>query len=340
MRKPRIAIISSLNFPGGTATAIAEELAVLSKLGEIFFYSADVKMLRRHPINQTLFHALRRHGATIESASGIISADVVLVHNPALFKFEDKLDFRILAKKVFIIMHENPVNAFRDPTYLYDKVLNMLHSATVTPEFVVAPISGVNRSLIVEAGIQFPVLERDWFNIWSEGCSEPNRRPQDRRGRHSRPGIEKWSKLNDFQKCFPAHAENHILGASPSMIKTQSVGGNTHLYNFGSMLVPKFLELFDFYVYFHSDAWRESFGRCIAEAISAGKFVITHKYLEQTFGKSCVYCSTDEIDGVISHYIDHPGQYVKKVKGAQRNLRTKYGPEAFIESWGDVLAAA
>lgn len=340
MSTPRIAIISSLNFPGGTATAMAEEISLLTGIGEVAFYNADVKMLRKNPINHTLFQALRSNGVSIRKASGIVSADIVLVHNPSLFKFEDEINFRILAKKVFVIMHENPINAFSSANFRYDKVLNMLHKATISPDFIVAPISGVSRNLIVESGIEFKLAEQDWFNIWSEKSTDPCKAPQDRRGRHSRPGIEKWPSLGDLRKCFPEHAENHILGATPLMQKTNFGGATTHLYDFGSLLVEDFLKKIDFYVYFHSSAWHESFGRCIAEAISAGKMVITHDYIEQSFGKACVYCKPDEIEDVISYYIDNPKKYVSKIKAAQRLLRKRNGPQAFVESWGDVLVAA
>ena len=340
MSKPKIAIVGSHNFPGGTSTAIAEELSVLVQMGDVSFYNADVKMLRNNPINQTLFRSLREHGVPIKRATGIISADIAIVHNPALFKFEDELPFRVLSRKVFVIMHENPINAFSRPNFNYQKTLGLLHRATVTPEFLLAPISGVSRMLIQQSGVRYNVAETDWFNIWSRDDIEPTRNPQDRRGRHSRPGLGKWPNVIDFAKCFPTHAENHILGATSTMMSNSWANSNTHLYDFGSMQVPKFLEKIDFMVYFHSDALRESFGRTIVEAISAGKVVITHPYMEQTFGDACVYASADEVDQIVAHYIANSDLYVDKVKQSQKTLRDNYSPQAFLREWGGKLAAA
>jgi len=331
MLRLRLAIVGSLRFPGGTSTAIADELPVLESLGDVVFYDADVKMLRQCPKNDALVRSLRLHQVPVAPASGIVAADVVIVHNPALFKYEDSLDLRLVGRRVFVVMHENPVTAFCSPTYQCERVLGMLRAASVTPGFFLAPISRVSRQSIANAGLSFPVTQTDWRNVWSGEFRAPVQRPLDRRGRHSRPGPEKWPKPDDLDLCFPRHAVNHILGAPPWLTEATNTAPSTFHYPFGSMDVGGFLERVDFFVYFHSEGWRESFGRCIAEAIAAGKLVITHPYLEQTFGKGCVYATPAEVDRIIAFYLDRPAEYVAKVGRAQRDLARNNGPARVAE---------
>lgn len=340
MGRPQIAVIGSHRFPGGTSTAVAEELGVLCSLGDVCFYQADVKMLRANPINAALFQSLRKHDIPIKDAKDVISADIAIIHNPSVFKFEHELTFRVLAREVFVVMHENPVNAFNKPNFDFPRILQMLHAASITPHFVIAPISGVSRALIEKAGLPYELSRSDWFNIWSGQMTAPTQAPRNRRGRHSRPGVEKWPRPWLLDKCFPADAENHILGAPPGLGEKLGPRANTYLYDFGSMRVPKFLGLIDFMIYFHSEAWRESFGRTVAEAIAAGKLVITHPYMEATFGKACIYADPDEVDAIVSHFVANPASYAEQVETGQQILMTRNSPETFLREWGQTLTAA
>ena len=57
---------------------------------------------------------------------------------------------------------------------------------------------------------------------------------------------------------------------------------------FGAMPVPDFLASIDFFVYFTHPLLREGFGRAIAEAIAAGKLVITDEETAEPFGPGVV----------------------------------------------------
>ena len=61
-----------------------------------------------------------------------------------------------------------------------------------------------------------------------------------------------------------------------------------------------FLSGIDFFVYFTNPNWRESFGRVIAEAIAAGKLVITDPGTAATFGDAVVASDGADVDGIIA----------------------------------------
>ena len=63
------------------------------------------------------------------------------------------------------------------------------------------------------------------------------------------------------------------------------------------MKVPDFLASIDFFVYFTHPLLRESFGRAIAEAIAAGKLVITDPETAGPFGPGVV-TDTGTGDGI------------------------------------------
>lgn len=329
-----IAIIST-KFPGGTSSAFISEIPVLKKWGLEKVFSPTVKMTRKLPEHPALIDALAENDIHVMDDEDVptIAAENIVIHNPAMFKFETALNFKMFAKNVFIVMHENPVDAFGTPQYAYQTVMDMLVSKTICENFYITPISDVSRKLISRSKMKGKIHSKNWNNIIHFLPKAPSVSPQDTRGRLSRPGMEKWCSDTELRQCFPAHSvSNHILGADLLIDRAVSFGKNTSLIRFGGTSVDTFLKNFDFFVYFHSAAWRESFGRVIAEAIAAGKLVITHPYLKQTFGSSCVYGTPSEVDQIIRKFVQKPNLYTKYVKAAQNNM-SLYGVTKFEEKW-------
>lgn len=286
--------------------------------------------------NRQLGEAIDEFGLTVQEEFSTISANTVIIHNPSAFKFESLLAFRIVADTIVLVMHENPVNGVGQYQYDVAGVLGIIEDASFCNNLIIAPISEVNRGLINWSIKGFPVAAKNWFNIIDFEFADPKPPEADRRGRHSRPGPEKWPDEQTTLKCFPGTSDNHILGADWVRDAYPTLGQQANLYNFGTMPVGVFLNKLDFFVYYHAPAWRESFGRVVAEAIAAGKVVICEKYLARTFGEACVTVNADEIDRTICEYLDRPARYVDQVIRSQNYIR-RFTRENFESNWSTLL---
>ena len=336
-RAPPIAVITDVRFPGGTSSAVAQELPSLREWGLEAIYSPSSAMLRRHPAHPDLVRQARHHGVAIVEEFTAVAAQTVILHNPAFMKFEEKLDFKIIANRLIIVNHENPTNAVGVQQYPFRKVVSLIDEATFADEILLAPISRVNRRVLESTAPPFPLTGSDWFNIIDLECFQTAAPKGDRRGRHSRPGPEKWPKESDLTLCFPPSADNHILGADWIRRVCPSITRNAALYDYGTVPVAEFLDRIDFFVYFHSQAWRESFGRVIAEAIAAGKLVIGPSYLGETFPGGGVFCEAGEVRHVIQSFVDDPDRYRELVADAQAML-SRYSRSSFERTWQPILA--
>lgn len=83
-------------------------------------------------------------------------------------------------------------------------------------------------------------------------------------------------------------------------------------------------------MYFTNPLWRESFGRAVAEAIAAGKLVITDPATAASFGSAVIASDGSDIDAIIAAHIAAPARYVAFVRAAQASLN-RFAPQAFRE---------
>ena len=150
-----------------------------------------------------------------------------------------------------------------------------------------------------------------------------------RRGRHSRPGFEKFPSLEAMLACFPPSAESCvILGGDNFLLPRADATEHWTIFRFRELPLADFFDRIDFHVYFTNPLWREGFGRVIAEAIAAGKVVLTDPGTAEAFGDAVVGCEPDEVDDVIAGFIREPRRYQRFVRAAQASLG-RFGPEAF-----------
>jgi glycosyltransferase involved in cell wall biosynthesis len=106
---------------------------------------------------------------------------------------------------------------------------------------------------------------------------------------------------------------------------------------FGSTDVDAFLAGIDFFVYFTHPALRESFGRVLAEAIAAGKLVITDPGTAETFGPAVVASDGQDVDRLIRGFVADPARYQAFVQDAQARLAA-FSAESFRSTVQGLLA--
>ena len=103
-----VAYLIEPRFPGGTTSAVCEELKEVAKNTrhiKVFFY--DSKMFTGREISAKITQVLEELGIVPEWCPAQISADFVIIHNPSFLKFEERVRFKIISKKIYVVTHEN-----------------------------------------------------------------------------------------------------------------------------------------------------------------------------------------------------------------------------------------
>lgn len=276
------------------------------------------------PVNPTLNAAIEHQKLDLIWDQPVISADLIILHNPSFLKFDTKLTSRLVCQNLIVVTHENFTTPNGALAFDVAGCLERISEATLTAGQFLAPVSDYNRATVtgwVDAGSEWHLTTENWTNICELDTHAPTQTPRDRRGRHSRPGYEKFPGKATMERLFPAHAEHvSILGADT--FTDDRPPPHWNLYNFRTIPVSDFLTEIDFFVYFTNPNWRESFGRVIAEATAAGKLVITDPATARNFGDGIIGAAPDQVDGLIAGFIADPGQYAQTVLRAQKTLST------------------
>lgn len=341
-RPARIAYLIDPRFAGGTSSAVAQELRVASRVARVSVHGIQSTIFQAQAISPQVEAALADLDLTMHWDNTEISADVVVVHNPLFLRGIGALGARIVARHLVVVAHENFLQPGDNEAFDIAHCLGVLDRATLAMRKSVAPISANNRCTVVQwwQSKGFPdwsVLPTDWFNICEFPLVQPTSAPADRRGRHSRPGFEKFPGVAAMDHCFPRHADANVLLGADTFITDGFHRPHWQMHAFKSMDVADYFDQIDFMVYFTSPSWRESFGRTLAEGIAAGKVVISDQSTASTFGGAVVAALPQEVDGIISDFVGNPAQYADHVRLAQGKLKAFSGM-AFLRVLEGALA--
>jgi hypothetical protein len=206
------------------------------------------------------------------------------------------------------------------------KCLDLLANNSMSLQRSLAPVSNWNRQTVTDwldartLASDWSVLSSDWFNLLDLPLKQPVSHPADRRGRLSRPGPEKFPTHDTMALCFPKTALSNVILGADSLMQRDTVPDHWTLYPFGSLTPAQFFNRIDFMVYYTAPTWRESFGRVIAEAIAAGKIVITDPETAKPFKGGAIGARPDDVDDMIARYVAKPETYQADVKAAQKQL--------------------
>ncbi|WP_246044078.1 glycosyltransferase [Ruegeria sediminis] len=340
----KLAYVIEPRFSGGTSAAVAAELQAAAGLGEVVVHARTSRMFgdSRHvaPVLRQVLNALR---IPLIWDAPEISADLVIFHNPAFLKFQNALDARILARSLVVVTHENFLRPGGDEGFDVSACLGQIDASTLALRKFIAPISPYNRSTVNNwlsghrLARHWIVLEDDWFNICNTEIRTTRASPQDRRGRHSRPGFEKFPSPEELDDCFPEHALANVILGADALLDAEVIRPHWKMLPFDAVSVEEFFDMIDFFVYFTTPTWRESFGRVIAEALAAGKVVLTDTDTGQTFGDAVITCRPPDVDDIISDLIAHPRRYVEQVAKAKPILE-RYSAQSFRKKLTGFLA--
>lgn len=265
-------------------------------------------------------------GLELEWDSDTINADLVILYNPVFLKFQPSLEKRIIARHLIVVTCENFLRPGGSEAFDVGRCLDQIDGASLALRKSLAPVSSYNRTT-VEGWLDrrrptpsWSVLDRNWVSICGFTPQPPTERPSDRRGRLSRPGAEKFPPLQDMDLCFPEHADVNVILGADAFMHSELRRPHWKLYPFRGMEVVQFFAMIDFLVYFTAPTWRESFGMALAEAIAAGKVVISDPETAKTFGGAVIPAQPGDVDGIIAGFIADPAGYRRHVERAQAGL--------------------
>ncbi len=335
----KIAVVLDPRFPGGTASAVAQELPILRRFANVEVYGVSSAMFKDKPVNPVLQSALERNRLDLIWDAPIVSVDLIILHNPSFLKFDTELTSRLVCQNLIVISHENFDTPLGTPGFDVDGCMERIADASLCAGRYLAPVSDYNRETLtnwVASQDNWHVTSHNWFNICDFDILPPTSKPSDRRGRYSRPGFEKFPNQETLELLFPASAEhNAILGADA--FSENATPAHWMLYPFRSIPVHQLLSEIDFFVYFTHPTWRESFGRVLAEATAAGKLVITDPETAQNFGDGIIGAAPEDVSNLIANFVAKPNDYVKTVLEAQATL-TKFSPDAFADRFEEIIS--
>ena len=346
MRRPsRVAYLIEPRFPGGTSAAVARELEVVREFANVTVNLFWSKMFGAREIARPLQIMLEDPGLAVVKNPSQIAADLVVVHNPCFLKFDTVFPCSIVARHLVAVTHENFLRPGAQETFDVSRCLGYLERSGAALRRSLAPVSRYNRETVVnwlagrpETG-SWQLLPHDWHNICSTGFAPPTTHPADRRGRHSRPGFEKFPALAEMDACFPATAEKNVILGADSFIRDGLTRPHWTMLPFQGIELTEYFEMIDFMIYFCAPTYRESFGRVIADATSAGKVVITDPETASVFGPGVVSAQPSEVNDIVRKLIEAPNLYAAKVQRAQEDLM-RFSAEAFRASHQELFSGA
>ena len=325
---------------------MAAELRALDPHLQLTVYGLESAMFRGRPRNPAIVGALEELGLQLLPEPPVIHADTIVLHNPACLKADLVLRPRLSAGRILVVTHENFLRPGGREGFDIRHCLDLISGRIAGGEMLLAPVSASNRAGVADWLAQNPdqrwsLAPDDWSNICDQSLIAPTPNPRDRRGRHSRAGFEKFPA----DRVLASPVSRRMPIAVPSSARTtccptrRLFRRTCELLPFGSIKVSEFLASIDFFVYFTHPLWRESFGRAIAEAIAAGKLVITDPITAENFGPGVIGDDGSGIDLIIHEHVVHPTRYAAAVRLAQTGLAA-YRPDHVVPRMLAVLDRA
>lgn len=341
-RPPRLAVVIEPRFPGGTSAAVTHELGALAGHARIEVHGVTSRMFGNRAPAPGLVAALDRLGLPLIMDAPRIAAERVVLHNPAFLKFETAAP-RIVARDIVLVLHENFQRPGGGESFDVAHCLDLVDRGTVALRKWLAPISPPNRATVTAWLAAHPrqghwrVLPEDWSNICDFPMRPPTPCPADRRGRHSRPGFEKFPDAATLDLCFPPHAAANVILGADNLTDLGASRPHWRLVPFGGMEVRAYFDTIDFLVYFTAPTFRESFGRVLAEAMAAGKVVITDPATAEIFGKGAIGARPGEVDAIVAAHLAEPARYMQQARAGQAALAA-FSAAAFRDRQAWLLA--
>ena len=337
--------IADLRFPGGTTTALINDLRAASQtgltVGVMAIHSSTLS--QRRPPNANLIRCMRELGVPLVPPKEPITTPLALIYHPSILNTLPPRKLDITAETVGVVAHHPLTNAKGEPQFQYDK-LRRLTEHLFGRSLVVLPVGPKVRDTFNSAGFESHMHDTDWSNLisleeWS--AKKPrNKVARLRIGRHTRPDWLKWPSAEVAELVYPAAPvfEYSMLGVD-DRIRSAFPLWPPHWNGlpFRTNGVQDYLHGLDVYSYYHNPEWIEAFGYNILEALACGLPTILAPDFEPIFGDAALYASP-ETAADLYHKL-HADPALRKAKGrrARAFVKSRHSYEAFASRYDALI---
>jgi glycosyltransferase involved in cell wall biosynthesis len=303
-----IVFIADARFPGGTSTALSNEIAAARRGGfsAALVHVAGPILRRGRAFHRSIRSAIDRGDVQLLDPALAVRGRLAVVHHPMLFDAALERPIEIDAEHSVLIAHHPAIDGKGEQEYDIRRQLQLVDQ-NLGLKAIVGPVGPNVRKTLRRARIA--MTPGDWHNLIDGGRWKRSYRPFGEPiviGRHSRPDPLKWpDRAKDILAAYPPdpHFRIEILGAAPFLEqRLRGVPENWRLHPFGSMDVREFLHGLDAYVYFHSSRWIEAFGYGVLEALACGLPTIVPRSFEPLFGDGAVYAKPAEVADLLRSF--------------------------------------
>jgi hypothetical protein len=334
-----IVLLGDFRFPGGTSSAIAEEIKAGAAAGyriALIHLEAPI-LLQPFPINPRIRALIDAGLVTVGDPDQAIEARLAIVHNPHVLQGLPLRPLALRAEQRLLVVHHPPHTTDGEP--YYDVPAVRLHAEeTLGSEVAWAPVGPLVRAQFERMPDSPRLVPEDWHNVidvafWATArTGAVGDRPVI--GRHSRPDRRKWPDTREqILQVYPddLRLRVRILGGGSFLL--DAIGAyprNWEVLPFGAVPPEDFLKTIDFFVYFHHSRWVEAFGCTIAEALASGAVAVLPRHFQELFEDGAVYCEAREVAERVRALRNDQSAFLEQSRRGRDLVAARFGHAAHL----------
>jgi hypothetical protein len=346
MNEYDVVLLSDFRFPGGTSSAVAEEIKANAAAGyrTALVHLEAPNLTFPFPINGKIRALIDRGHADLVGPDGKVSARLALIHNPYVMKQLPLHPLRVRAEQRLMVVQHPPFAGDGEPYYDVGRICLNADDA-LGGEVVWAPVGPLVRAQFERMPSSPELSPGDWYNVVDSRfwATLRNGAVGDRPviGRHSRPDRRKWP--DSREETLAAYPDDprfavRVLGGAAFLIDL--LGGyprNWKVWRFNTYPPEHFVRKIDFFVYYHHSRWIEAFGCTIAEAMASGAVVILPPHFEALFEDAALYAPPRGVaDLVRAHHADRAA-YRRQSERGRDLVEAKFSPAAHVRRLEQII---